>query len=39
MKKNPFTFEEGKRMIKESLKNFKEKYKIIGIPDFPDDLE
>jgi cytidyltransferase-like protein len=37
--KNPFTFEERKRMIKESLKNFKGKYKIIGIPDFPDDLE
>jgi len=37
--KNPFTFEERKRMIKESLKNFKGKYKIIGISDFPDDLE
>jgi nicotinamide-nucleotide adenylyltransferase len=37
--KNPFTFEERKRMIKEVLKNFKGKYKIVGIPDFFDDVK
>lgn len=35
--KNPFTFEERKKMIKDALKEFKGKYKIIGIPDFFND--
>jgi nicotinamide-nucleotide adenylyltransferase len=37
--KNPFTFEERKKMIKEALKKFKGKYEIVGIPDFFDDLK
>lgn len=36
--KNPFTFEERKKMIQKTLKSEKiKKYKIIGIPDVYDD--
>lgn len=36
---NPFSFRERKRMIEKVLKKYKGKYRIIGIPDFPDDEE
>jgi nicotinamide-nucleotide adenylyltransferase len=36
--RNPFTFEERKAMINKVLVKFKRRYKIIGIPDFFDDI-
>ena len=36
-KENPFSYNSKKRMINESLKDYKSKYRIIGIKDVHDD--